>query len=103
MLGQVVSGLDHSITTMKKGESAIFTLPPELGYGAAGCDGVPPNAAVHFEVELISWVAVVDIGKDGGIIKKILESGQRDERPSDLDEVLGMRCLSYVVHTYLML
>ncbi|KAK4800621.1 hypothetical protein SAY86_021108 [Trapa natans] len=86
--GQVVPGLDHAIITMKKGESALFTMPPELGYGDAGCDGVPPDVAVKFEVELITWITVIDICKDGGIIKKILERGERDEKPSDLDEVL---------------
>lgn len=75
--------------TMKEGECALFTVPPELGYGAVGREGVPPNAAVRFEVELISWVRVVDICKDGGIVKKILAKGERNEQPSDLDEVLG--------------
>lgn len=86
--GQLVSGLDHGIITMKEGECALFTVPPELGYGAVGREGVPPNAAVRFEVELISWIRVVDICKDGGIVKKILVKGERNEQPSDLDEVL---------------
>lgn len=75
--------------TMKEGECAFFTVPPELSYGAVGREGVPANAAVRFEVELISWVRVVDICKDGGIVKKILAKGERNEQPSDLDEVLG--------------
>ncbi|PKI72460.1 hypothetical protein CRG98_007127 [Punica granatum] len=86
--GQVVSGLDHGIITMNKGEHALFTVPPELGYGAAGRDNVPPNVALQFEVELVSWITVVDICKDGGIIKKIVDRGTRDEQPTDLDEVL---------------
>ncbi|XVF39783.1 hypothetical protein PTKIN_Ptkin01aG0060300 [Pterospermum kingtungense] len=86
--GQVAKGLDHGIITMKKGECALFTLPPDFGYGAEGRDGVPPDSVIQFEVELLSWITVVDICKDGGIIKKIMEKGQRNERPSDLDEVL---------------
>ncbi|GMI91081.1 rotamase FKBP 1, FK506 BINDING PROTEIN 62 [Hibiscus trionum] len=86
--GQVAKGLDHGILTMKKGERVLLTLPPDFGYGAEGRDGVPPDSIIQFEVELLSWITVVDICKDGGIIKKIMEKGERDERPSDLDEVL---------------
>ncbi|KAK4434339.1 peptidyl-prolyl isomerase [Sesamum alatum] len=83
----IVMGVDHGIVTMRRGEMAIFTLPPELAYGASGRAGVPPNAVVQFEVELLSWITVVDVCKDGGIIKKILENGEQIGPPSDLDEV----------------
>ncbi|KAA8528448.1 hypothetical protein F0562_035803 [Nyssa sinensis] len=86
--GQVVTGLDHGIITMKKGEIALFTLPPELGYGATGADGIPPNSIIQFEVELISWITVIDVCKDGGIIKKIVEKREQTGQPGDLDEVL---------------
>ncbi|KAF2309622.1 hypothetical protein GH714_004324 [Hevea brasiliensis] len=86
--GQVVAGLDHGIITMKKGECALFTVPPELAYGFVGREGVPANTVVLFEVELISWITVVNVSKDRGIIKKIIERGEKIERPSDLDEVL---------------
>nr|GMD89177.1 peptidyl-prolyl cis-trans isomerase FKBP62-like isoform X1 [Ipomoea batatas] len=89
--GKLVTGLDHGIITMRKGEKALFTLPPELPFGATGSDGVPPNAAALFEVELISWITVVDVCKDGGIIKRIMEKGDLTGitgPPGDLDEVL---------------
>ncbi|KAJ6939737.1 70 kDa peptidyl-prolyl isomerase-like isoform X1 [Populus alba x Populus x berolinensis] len=86
--GEVVAGLDHGIITMKKGERALFTLPPELGFGVAGRDVVPTNSFVRYEVELVSWFKVVDVSKDGGIIKKIVEKGDKHECPGDLDEVL---------------
>ncbi|XP_028053276.1 70 kDa peptidyl-prolyl isomerase-like isoform X1 [Camellia sinensis] len=86
--GQVVTGLDHAIITMKKGETALFTLPPELGYGATGTNGVPPNCVIQFEVDLISWITVADVCKDGGIIKKVMEKGEQIGPPGDLDEVL---------------
>ncbi|KAH0988373.1 hypothetical protein GBA52_015550 [Prunus armeniaca] len=88
--GRVVKGLDHGVVSMKKGEIALFTLPAELGYGVVGGGGsvVPSNAIVRFEVELVSWITVVDLSKDGGIVKKIIEKGERNERPGDLDEVL---------------
>jgi FKBP-type peptidyl-prolyl cis-trans isomerase len=41
---------------MNRGCKAIFTIPPELGYGAAGAGAdIPPNATLVFEVELIVW------------------------------------------------
>ncbi|XP_021889647.1 70 kDa peptidyl-prolyl isomerase-like isoform X2 [Carica papaya] len=73
---------------MKRGECAVFTLPPELAYGVDGGNKVPPNAIVQFEVELVSWITVVDVCKDGGIIKKIIAKGETNEQPSNLDEVL---------------
>lgn len=88
-LGEVVTGLDHGIITMRKGEKALFTLPPEVGYGEAGTDGVPPDSIIQFEVELTSWITVVDVFRDGGIIKKIMDRGEQVGPPNDLDEVCG--------------
>lgn len=75
--------------TMKRGELALFTLPADQGYGSEGCDNVPPNSVIQFEIELLSWMSVVDVRRDGGIIKKVLEKGNRNGKPGDLDEVLG--------------
>lgn len=90
---QLVAGLDHGIITMKKGEVALFTLSSESGYEFGSSGDIPPNSVLQFEVELISWIRVVDIYKDGGVLKKIMEKGSSNERPSDLDEVLGILTL----------
>ncbi|XP_074268499.1 peptidyl-prolyl cis-trans isomerase FKBP62-like [Silene latifolia] len=86
--GQVIKGWDIGIKTMKKGENAVFTIPAELAYGEAGSPPtIPANATLQFDVELLSWVSVKDICKDGGIFKKILREGEKWENPKDADEV----------------
>ncbi|XP_010547132.1 PREDICTED: peptidyl-prolyl cis-trans isomerase FKBP65 [Tarenaya hassleriana] len=87
--GQVIKGWDIGIKTMKKRENVVFTIPPELAYGESGSPPtIPPNAMLQFDVELLSWVSVKDICRDGGIFKKVVVEGEKWENPKDLDEVL---------------
>ncbi len=53
--GAVVKGWDEGIPGMKIGEVRKLTIPPVVGYGALGSKtgSIPPNATLHFEVEMI--------------------------------------------------
>jgi peptidylprolyl isomerase len=53
-MGKVIKGWDEGIARLHVGDQAILVIPPSIGYGARGADGViPPNAKLIFVVELV--------------------------------------------------
>ena len=52
-VGQVIQGWDDGVQGMKVGGRRTITIPPHLGYGAAGAGGViAPNETLIFTVDL---------------------------------------------------
>lgn len=50
----VIKGWTEGLQLMPVGSTYIFTIPPELGYGANANGPIPANATLVFQVELIS-------------------------------------------------
>ncbi len=53
-LSQVIKGWTEGLQLIGEGGMIELEVPPHLGYGKAGHDpGIPPNATLHFIVEVI--------------------------------------------------
>jgi len=53
-VGQVIRGWDQGLEDMCPGDKRKLVIPSELGYGKDGAgDVIPPDATLHFDVELI--------------------------------------------------
>ncbi|CAK0840020.1 unnamed protein product [Prorocentrum cordatum] len=87
--GQAIKGWDRGVATMKKEEVTKFTLAPEFAYGESGSPPkIPLNAAVVFEVELLSWPSTDDLFGDHGAIRTQLKEGEGWKKPQMDSEVL---------------
>lgn len=50
----VIKGWTEGMQLVGEGGEIELQIPPELGYGAGGTGPIPPNAQLHFTVELLS-------------------------------------------------
>ena len=87
--GRVIDGWEEGIAMLKVGDRALMVVPPELAYGPGGTGGIPPNATLYFEVELVEVLeggpaAPVSVAEDdyettnSGLQVYVVEEGTGD-------------------------
>ena len=57
-LTNLIPGFAEGVRGMKPGGERRFAIPSELAYGPSGRGAIPPNATIHFNVELVEVLAV---------------------------------------------
>ena len=53
---QSIPGFEQGVLGMRVGGKRRINVPSELAYGAQGGNGIPPNAALVFELELLELI-----------------------------------------------
>lgn len=54
-LDQVIPGWNAALKKMKAGDKWRLFIPPALGYGSSGYLKIPPDSAIIFDLELVSF------------------------------------------------
>ncbi|MBT7308307.1 MAG: peptidylprolyl isomerase [Gammaproteobacteria bacterium] len=69
--GEVISGWDHGVKGMKRGEQRKLVVPPEMGYGSRSVSVIPANSTLLFDVELLDIARYTNI--DNSELKALLK------------------------------
>ena len=97
--GQVNKGVDLCVKSMKKGEICLVELTGEYGVQSLLSSLFPTESEIplhgedenlFLEIELVSWIPQLDIHKDGGVIKRVVQAATNLKGlgwPNDKDEL----------------
>ena len=88
-------GIEIAMLQMYQGEKAKIELKGQYApFGEKGDaeKGIPPNAAIEYEVELRSWVALHDVFGDGSMFIKPLHTSMPSDKPTDIDMITMRYC-----------
>jgi len=55
-VSELIPGFSQALQLMRPGDRWMVRIPPDLAYGKAGVNGIPPDASLTFEVELESVI-----------------------------------------------
>ncbi|XP_022746613.1 peptidyl-prolyl cis-trans isomerase PASTICCINO1-like [Durio zibethinus] len=89
---KMILGLLEGISTMLKGEVAMFKMKPEMHYAEEDCpvpvpSSFPKEDELHFDIELIDFSKAKVVCDDLGVLKKVIDEGQGWESPREAYEV----------------
>lgn len=80
-LRSLIFGFQVGLAKMKKGGKATFIIPSDLAYGSNPPQGIPSNAIVIFDVELVGFGTQAE--NDDEVIRKyLLDNGLTAEKHS---------------------
>lgn len=81
-----VAGL-RVLTDLREGQRCLVRIFPDLAFGGQGLPelGVPPNATLEYDVEVLKIMKLEDISLDngGGVVKKTIREGEGYDRPTE--------------------
>lgn len=88
--GEVLEGWNVALRALRPQEKAEFKIPAELGYGEQTMAGLPPHAALRFELELCSWTPGEDVLGDGSIFRYIVDPGHAPVEGADVEVTVSI-------------
>jgi len=83
--GDVISGWESALPSMRCGELAALIVDPEMSYGEAQIASVPTGSCLHFELELLGILPAADassvlVKEDMSVEERLVEATKSKEQ-----------------------